>query len=166
MTVGLLPGEASSKLYQQGALCPAHLFQRLHPGKAAWWGGVTLLGLLQRLWSGSRSHFLSPPRLCSCHWDVPPCPQLHPEPWGWLLVSVCGGPWDWPCVSSLAILVWGRLGLREATPKILCPWLPTSPLCPERDSHAWKPVVHHVHCLQCFHPAVALLGDRIPERGS
>lgn len=41
---------------------------------------------------GSWSHPLSPLRVCSCHRDVPPCPQLHPEPRGRLLLSICGGP--------------------------------------------------------------------------
>ena len=55
-------------------------------------------------WAPDVGRALSPfvsPRLCSCHWDVPPRPQLHPEPRGRLLLRVRGGPRDWPCVSGL-----------------------------------------------------------------
>ena len=38
-------------------------------------------------------------RLCSSDGNVPPHAKLYPQPWRWLLLCLCGGPWDRACVS-------------------------------------------------------------------
>lgn len=40
------------------------------------------------------------PRLCSSNRDVPPTEELHSEPWGWLLLRLCGCSWNRPRVSK------------------------------------------------------------------
>lgn len=40
------------------------------------------------------------PRLRSSDRDVPPTEKLHSEPWGWLLLRLCGCSWNRSCVSN------------------------------------------------------------------
>lgn len=40
------------------------------------------------------------PRLRSSDRDVPPTAELHSEPWGRLLLCLCGCSWNRPCVSN------------------------------------------------------------------
>ncbi len=40
------------------------------------------------------------PRLRSSDRDVPPTEELHSEPWGWLLLGLCGRSWNRPRVSN------------------------------------------------------------------
>lgn len=49
-------------------------------------------------------------RLCSRHWDVSSCPKLHSQPWRWFFICICGGSWNWTCVSTTGHLCCTVLG--------------------------------------------------------
>lgn len=44
------------------------------------------------------------PRLRSSDGHVPPAEELHSEPWGRLLLCLCGRSWNWPCVSNGTVM--------------------------------------------------------------
>lgn len=48
---------------------------------------------------------LDAPRLRSCHRDVSPCSQLHPQPWRWLLLRLCRGSRDRTRVCTRIVLL-------------------------------------------------------------
>lgn len=64
------------------------------------------------------------PRLRSSDWDVPPTEKLHSEPWGRLLLRLCGCSWNRPCVRNGAwrpgesLRWWDQYGQHHGTP---CP---------------------------------------------
>lgn len=38
-------------------------------------------------------------RLCSSHRNVPSCSKLYSQSWRWFFICICGGSWNWTCVS-------------------------------------------------------------------